>query len=66
MGSYLYDLTVKLDVSGFITCMDMFGDQCCLFHFDGRYLLPVMPRTVRKMLKRIDNRNKLQDEKNRM
>ncbi len=54
-GTALYDLTTKEDSSGFTTWMDMFRDRCCLFHFDGSHLRPILPQTAREMLEKLFN-----------
>ncbi len=65
-GTSLYDLVAKRDVAGFVSTMEMYRAQYCLFHFDGLYLRPIMPQTAHDMLTQIDNKNQQPHEKNRM
>ncbi len=56
-GTYIYDLTIKTNVTGFTTTMDMYRDKCCLFFYDGLFLRPIMPHTAREMLEKLLNSN---------
>ncbi len=52
-GTALYDLTTKEKTDGFTWTMEHYRDRCCLFHYDGCYLRPILPQTARGMLENL-------------
>jgi hypothetical protein len=52
-GTAFCDLSNNEDARGMLCTMDQYRDQCCLFHYDGCDLRPVLPQTARAMLDKL-------------
>jgi hypothetical protein len=53
-GTSLYDLTRKDSADGFRYTMEQYRDECCLFHYDGGYLRPIMPTAANEILNKFE------------